>query len=491
MRCLTSILPAAYTPAESTLLMLAYFTLTGLDVLDDLPFSHVQAAERETATKAEEELEEQRKKEDLRKGYIDFVYSHYLPNGRGFVGSTSLLVPSVFKVPNLESAKGHNETPQTDIPGLAVTFFALTCLLILGDDFSRIDRRALMSWVSSLQDPVSGGFWDTEPLFSPSLDRRTGAIDLRFCYCAAGIRYLLRGWETDADLDLPHLKAFIETSFTYDGGFSGQEGKESHAGYTYCGIGALSFLNILPIGYENRLYTSKEMASKASKGVEPAKIDTEMLIHWLVSRQVAAGIKEEDDEQIDEDGNVSILSANEIETRRAAALEALQYPHLTKSDPSVQGDSQNTGTDGPEEEKGSDGVLKAAGFQGRINKRPDTCYSFWITAALAILGLIDKHQLIAQELDTNWLCGCTQHGIVGGFGKLEGDRPDVLHSALGLVCVSFATWSKATGAGPSEGEGTAATLESEKELEDGLRRVDPTLCASVRVKKWHNQIVFS
>jgi geranylgeranyl transferase type-1 subunit beta len=94
------------------------------------------------------------------------------------------------------------------------------------------------------------------------------------------------------------------------------------------------------------------------------------------------------------------------------------------------------------------------GFNGRANKLADTCYCFWVSASLEVLG---QGKLIDSESARRFLLDQTQHRI-GGFGKEPGYPPDLYHSYLGL-----------------------ATLAMMKEL--GLKEVDPVLCASTETKE--------
>ncbi|KAJ1568223.1 Geranylgeranyl transferase type-1 subunit beta, partial [Nowakowskiella sp. JEL0078] len=76
---------------------------------------------------------------------------------------------------------------------------------------------------------------------------------------------------------------------------------------------------------------------------------------------------------------------------------------------------------------------QVSGFQGRLNKPPDTCYSFWIGATLTMLGVED---LIDWE--TNDLFLSTTECAYGGYSKVPADEddinyPDLLHSYLGLA----------------------------------------------------------
>jgi prenyltransferase beta subunit len=73
------------------------------------------------------------------------------------------------------------------------------------------------------------------------------------------------------------------------------------------------------------------------------------------------------------------------------------------------------------------------GMQGRPNKAEDTCYSYWIGGTLRLLGrdeLLDVEKLRAYVLR----CQSTQ---MGGFGKVVGAFPDLLHSFYSLSWLSL------------------------------------------------------
>src|SRR5437879_5212840 len=53
------------------------------------------------------------------------------------------------------------------------------------------------------------------------------------------------------------------------------------------------------------------------------------------------------------------------------------------------------------------------GFQGRPNKDSDTCYSFWIGAALK---LIDSYHHVNHEINKRFVLS-TQDSITGGLAK--------------------------------------------------------------------------
>lgn len=73
------------------------------------------------------------------------------------------------------------------------------------------------------------------------------------------------------------------------------------------------------------------------------------------------------------------------------------------------------------------------GFNGRPNKPVDTCYSFWIGAALRI---IDTFDLSNFKENRDYILS-TQDTIVGGFSKWPGFSTDPFHTYFGLCGLSF------------------------------------------------------
>jgi geranylgeranyl transferase type-1 subunit beta len=72
------------------------------------------------------------------------------------------------------------------------------------------------------------------------------------------------------------------------------------------------------------------------------------------------------------------------------------------------------------------------GMQGRPNKVEDTCYSYWIGGTLRLLGcdnLLDKDAL------TSFVLSCQTD--MGGFSKVQGVYPDLLHSFYSMAWLSL------------------------------------------------------
>ncbi|KOS48142.1 hypothetical protein ACN38_g881 [Penicillium nordicum] len=360
LRCLKTFLPSAYTSSDSNRMLLAYLTLSGLDVLGVL----------QSKTTPEE-----------RQGYIDWIYHCQVPSGgfRGFPGT------------DFGSEKRNKDNEAWDPANVPATFFALVNLLILGDDLSRVKRRECLEWLPKVQR-ADGSFGE---LVGPE-GSVGGPRDLRYCCCAAGIRYVLRGrnetgLEGVPDIDVLGFVSFIEACQTYDGGMAESPFCESHSGHTYCAVGALDFLR----------RTSNDLKSLPLLSAGSDRF--EALITWLASRQTAQLEEPEEDEDDEQ-------------------LEATQTGSLNdrvRGLPNVQPLEPDT--------------ISCAGFNGRCNKYADTCYSFWNGATLMML---DQYSVIDEVRNRRYLLEKTQH-LVGGFGKGPGDPPDLLHSYFGMVSLAF------------------------------------------------------
>ncbi|KAF4760750.1 hypothetical protein N7455_002973 [Penicillium solitum] len=360
LRCLKTFLPSAYTSNDSNRMLLAYLTLSGLDLLGVL----------QSKTTPEE-----------RQGYIDWLYHCQVPSGgfRGFPGT------------DFGPEKRNKDNEAWDPANVPATFFALVNLLILGDDLSRVKRRECLEWLPKVQR-ADGSFGE---LVGPE-GSVGGPRDLRYCCCAAGIRYVLRGrnetgLEGVPDIDVLGFVSFIEACQTYDGGMAESPFCESHSGHTYCAVGSLDFLR----------RTSNDL--KSLPLLSAGSDQFEALITWLASRQTAQleePEEDEDDEQVE-------------------ATETGSLNDRVRGLPNVQPLEPDT--------------ISCAGFNGRCNKYADTCYSFWNGATLMML---DQYSVVDEVRNRRYLLEKTQH-LVGGFGKGPGDPPDLLHSYFGMVSLAF------------------------------------------------------
>ncbi|SCZ99519.1 BZ3500_MvSof-1268-A1-R1_Chr3-1g06058 [Microbotryum saponariae] len=122
-----------------------------------------------------------------------------------------------------------------------------------------------------------------------------------------------------------------------------------------------------------------------------------------------------------------------------------------------------------------------AGFQGRLSKPPDACYSFWTVASLSLISPLfetpeqsrgsepipSARKWYNPSMDREWLLSC-QHAVYGGIARKSGAMPDVYHTYLSLAALSL-------GSDPS----------SRKDL--GLAPLVPGWNCSVKVKDYLQQ----
>ncbi|KUL83654.1 hypothetical protein ZTR_11047 [Talaromyces verruculosus] len=387
LRCLKTQLPYQYTTGDGGRILLGFFIIAGLDLLGAL----------EQVTTPEE-----------RQSYINWLYHCQHPQGgfRGFTGTKF-------------GDENHNDDNKAWDPAhLPATFLALQTLLILGDDLTRVKRKECLEWLPRLQRE-DGSFGD---LLGDG-DKVSGGQDLRFCYCAAGIRFLLRGqYATDVedvrDINVGKLVDYVQSCQSYDGGLGEAPFREAHAGLTYCAMGALALL------HRTGSIDQPEILSPQSERFQS-------LLGWLVSRQTTDLGEEEEDEEAD--------AEEKPESEPRSAQDKADATNLDEQIEKL-----------PDFMPFDEGSLKWAGFNGRLNKLADTCYCFWVTGTL---GIMDKIPLLDASGVRHYLLDKTQH-IIGGFGKSVGEVPDIYHAYLGLISLALIN-------------------------EPGLEKADPVLCTGL------------
>ncbi|KAK0119105.1 hypothetical protein ONS95_007969 [Cadophora gregata] len=339
----------------------------------------------------------------------EWVLKSQHPNG-GFCGSPNHRFPDQYYV------DVGNGIQQMDPANLPATFFALLCLSFVGG-LDRVNRAICLNWLRTLQRK-DGSFGE--------LITQDGSIeggrDMRYCQTGMAVRWILGGDTADKqdDVDTESLVDHIRAGQTYDGGFSESSEHEAHAGYTYCAIAALSLLNRLP----------SSSCKYASTDTVSVLADHTATIGWLVSRQVGYLDEEEDEDEDEEE------EGDQEQARRPIVNLAGVY----EDDPQATSFEQH----------------EFVGLNGRCNKPVDTCYSFWVSASLSILGR-DNTSLLDTKAIRRFLFHKTQHAI-GGFGKIPGNPPDIYHSYLGLAALSIMK-------------------------EPGLKPLDPVLCVSTEQRE--------
>uniref|UniRef100_A0A069DTC3 Geranylgeranyl transferase type-1 subunit beta n=1 Tax=Panstrongylus megistus TaxID=65343 RepID=A0A069DTC3_9HEMI len=226
------LLPARLSRADSTRLSIAFFAISGLEVLNAL-----------------DEINNETKKD-----ICNWIYSlEILPSEEdgnnekcGFQGSDTFnVLCGENKEPcNKAYANGH----------LAMTYTGLASLVTLGDDLSRVNRKAVIQGVRALQQN-DGSFCGT---------LMGSENDMRFVYCASCICYILQDW---SGMDIDKTVSYITKSMSYDYGFGQGPYLESHGGVTYCAVASLTLMG--------KLYS--EFSEKQIEGLK----------RWAVMRQIS------------------------------------------------------------------------------------------------------------------------------------------------------------------------------------------------------------
>ncbi|KDE06584.1 hypothetical protein MVLG_03080 [Microbotryum lychnidis-dioicae p1A1 Lamole] len=431
-------LPSPYQAEDQARMPLAYFCLSSLSLLPSTCLSPTN----DPSLSALDVL----LKPEQRQGYIDWVYEQQSPGG-GFRGGDSMaavgvgesaihqdnsinLVPlasqrdqddfdRLMDYPDSDSDSHSGRGNASHMPSpappsklehplapanLIQTYTAILILGILEDDFSRLDRKALLRFIASCQNE-DGSF-----LQFPSCPE---AGDPRSTYAAFVLASMLDDWFS---IDLDAALAFLITCQRPDGGFATGPRSEAQGGTTYCSIACFS------------------LASRLDSLPTPQD-----LLRSLVGKQVAP-----------------------FATPPSTTSSSTSSSSISAEDPDLD-------------------PHPLAGFQGRLSKPPDACYSFWAVASLSLISPLfetsepsrgsepipSARKWYNPSMDREWLLSC-QHAVYGGIARESGAMPDVYHTYLSLAALSLGSDSS-----------------SGKDL--GLAPLVPGWNCSVKVKEYLQQ----
>jgi len=225
-RCLRSLLPYQYTSNDSIRMTLGCFIIAAVDLLTPTTTAPPTAP---LLTPSDRRL------------FREWVLACQHPGG-GFAGSPTHALPA-HEYESHGAGHGGDEAGSLGVANIAATFFALQLLALLAEEqgsesaFAGVNRAATLSWLKRLQRG-DGSFGEVLAQI-PGRDGGgtrliSGGRDMRYCYLAAMIRWVLRGdvrpgqpgWVEDVDVGA--LVGHIRRSQTYDGGFSESSTHESH-----------------------------------------------------------------------------------------------------------------------------------------------------------------------------------------------------------------------------------------------------------------------
>jgi geranylgeranyl transferase type-1 subunit beta len=176
-RCLRTLLPTAYTSNDSSRMALGFFILSALDLL---------GAGAETIP------------EKGRANIRDWILRCQHPYG-GFCGSPNHRYPDGYYV---DVGQGKQLMDPANLPA---TYFAILSLSFVGT-LDPIKRKECLRWLKTLQRE-DGSFGE----FVTADGKIQGGRDMRYCYVATAIRWMLRGdaplsdEEKEEDMDVEKL----------------------------------------------------------------------------------------------------------------------------------------------------------------------------------------------------------------------------------------------------------------------------------------------
>ncbi|EGC40398.1 hypothetical protein DICPUDRAFT_146772 [Dictyostelium purpureum] len=232
-------LPQPYLSGLPNHLSLIYFVVAGLDLLDKVDVLDAQKQE-----------------------IINYVYSrqilpsndnpeHNIENcgfrGYNFIGEDFC---------KCDSNKLFNDNaecpPEFDLPSTPNTYCALLILKILGDNYERVNKEAIIKSLKFRQRSIDGAC---------SGSPHVGDYDLRHLFTASAVSFMLDDWSA---IDKESAIKYILSCLSYEGAFGQTPKQEAHGGPTYCAIASLTLMGRLDV-------------------LEPFK---EQLLFWLAKKQI-------------------------------------------------------------------------------------------------------------------------------------------------------------------------------------------------------------
>ena len=207
-----AVLPSSLSSFDTQRVTVAYFAISGLDLLDSLDLV-----------------------ENDKAGMVAWLYRCLISPSVGHddEADQEVLAKCGFRgSPALKLSSDSLPSHPYDHGHIAMTYTALASLLVLGDDLSKLNRKAVIAGVRSLQLPDGS--------YKAALEG--GENDMRFLYCAACICSMLGNWD---GMNTETAVHYVMESISYDGGIGQGPGLESHGGSTYCAVAALVLMGRL------------------------------------------------------------------------------------------------------------------------------------------------------------------------------------------------------------------------------------------------------
>lgn len=231
-------LPGSYISLDSSKPWIIYWTLHGLDLLDDLP-------DEETLINIVDTLE----------ACWTNVNGEDDSQGGGFGGGNGQLphcATSYAAVNALSIIAGCDAEDYPEASELALSLL-------------RRKRRAMLKWYLTLRYERKGDNVDDTMVCGYRM-HHDGEVDVRATYCICSVCSLLNILTEEL---MDGMIAHVVECQSYEGGFGGEPFAEAHGGYTFCALGALQILT-----------------KARGENLEDSGVNYTALRDWLVNRQM-------------------------------------------------------------------------------------------------------------------------------------------------------------------------------------------------------------
>lgn len=270
--------------------------------------------------------------------------------------------------------KNKNDYDMTEYLRMSGIYWSLTALNLLNSSDS-LDQKSLIEFVKSCQ--TSNGGFSPAPRHDPNILYTLSAVQILCIYD-----------QLDC-IDVDQVALYISKSQKEDGSFVGDEWNEVDTRFSFCAVATLALIG--------RLWTN-------------TPIDINKCVDFLMSC-------------MNFDGGFGCRPGSESHSGQIycclGTLSILHKLHLA--------DSEALGWWLCERQ------LPSGGLNGRPDKLPDVCYSWWVLSSLSIIGKlhwIDKDSLVKFIL-------ASQDDETGGIADRPGDLPDPFHTLFGICGLSL------------------------------------------------------
>ncbi|PWN46541.1 terpenoid cyclases/Protein prenyltransferase [Violaceomyces palustris] len=279
---------------------------------------------------------------------------------------------------------------------MTLAFFCLAGLDLLGLVEQRLtpdERSEFSDWIYDQQIPSSqGGGFRGSPAGGdlPSASKEPAAFDtanLAMTYTALLNLAILR--DDFSRLDRQGVLAHVKSLQQPDGSFASAKGQQEYdARFVYCAFAICYMLDDWsPIDVDAALeFLSRSKSYDGAFGQAPTQESQGGSTYCALSALSLSGR----------------LSHLTLEERHAASKWLLSRQ------------------------------IPGSGFNGRIDKPVDTCYSFWCGASAWVLS---SHANLDHLSDMVHLL--SNQSPIGGISKALGEPPDVMHSYLSMAALSI------------------------------------------------------